>query len=417
MTSTRRYLKSTSNQRSKCTSIDAIQKVLPSLREKHDEFMLRELVKRWANHKIMVGWLCRFFRYLETSIVARRSLPPLNEVGLTCFYDWVYKELNGKVRDAVISIIDQEREGEQIDRTLLKNVLDIFVEIGMGKMDHYENDFESAMLKDTSAYYSQKASNWILEDSCPDYMLKVEECLKREKDRVAQYLHSSSEPKLLEKVQHELLSVYANQLLQKEHSGCHALLRDGKVEDLSRMFRLFSKIPEGLDPVSSIFKQVSYWLSRLEDAASTKMFEFMNIIAIVETKAGLVVQDFVQKVIELHDKYLSYVNDCFQNHTLFHRALKESFEVFCNKVVAGSWSTELLATFSDANILIASRDAKVNSAETANAELTTEAKLESAKADNQKLRDLVKLANQEKEALADKSKAGGGGQEAQGGET
>lgn len=91
-----------------------------------------------------------------------------------------------------------------------------------------------------------------------------------------------------QKVQHELLSVYANQLLEKEHSGCHALLRDDKVlfklfllvmltsfliclcsnvvfscfplnaqvEDLSRMFRLFSKIPRGLDPVSSIFKQV-----------------------------------------------------------------------------------------------------------------------------------------------------------------
>jgi len=43
----------------------------------------------------------------------------------------------------------------------------------MGHMDHYENDFEVAMLKDTSAYYSRKASNWILEDSCPDYMLKV----------------------------------------------------------------------------------------------------------------------------------------------------------------------------------------------------------------------------------------------------
>ncbi|KAF5756553.1 putative ClpP/crotonase-like domain superfamily [Helianthus annuus] len=31
--------------------------VLPLLREKHDEFMLRELVKRWSNHKIMVRWL------------------------------------------------------------------------------------------------------------------------------------------------------------------------------------------------------------------------------------------------------------------------------------------------------------------------------------------------------------------------
>ncbi|KAH9765751.1 Cullin-1 [Citrus sinensis] len=273
--------------------------VLPSIREKHDEFMLRELVKRWSNHKVMVRWLSRFFHYLDRYFIARRSLPPLNEVGLTCFRD----------------LIDQEREGEQIDRALLKNVLDIFVEIGMGQMDYYENDFETAMLKDTAAYYSRKASNWILEDSCPDYMLKAEECLKREKDRVSHYLHSSSEPKLLEKVQHELLSVYANQLLEKEHSGCHALLRDDKVEDLSRMFRLFSKIPRGLDPVSNIFKQV-----------------------------------FVRKVIELHDKYLAYVNDCFQNHTLFHKSLKEAFEVFCNKGVAGSSSAELLATFCD-NIL------------------------------------------------------------------
>ncbi|WVZ10280.1 hypothetical protein V8G54_014810 [Vigna mungo] len=334
--------------------------VLPSLREKHDEFMLRELVKRWANHKIMVRWLSRFFHYLDRYFIARRSLPPLNEVGLTCFRDLVYKEVNGKVRDAVISLIDQEREGEQIDRALLKNVLDIFVEIGMGQMDHYENDFETAMLKDTSAYYSRKASNWILEDSCPDYMLKAEECLKREKDRVAHYLHSSSEPKLLEKVQHELLSVYANQLLEKEHSGCHALLRDDKVEDLSRMFRLFSKIPRGLDPVSSIFKlhvttEGMALVKQAEDAASNKKAEKKDIV-------GLQEQVFVRKVIELHDKYLAYVNDCFQNHTLFHKvlnrsafnyvglALKEAFEVFCNKGVAGSSSAELLASFCD-NIL------------------------------------------------------------------
>jgi cullin 1 len=162
-----------------------VSTVLPSLREKHDEFMLRELVKRWGNHKLMVRWLSRFFHYLDRYFIARRSLPPLNEVGLACFRDLVYKELHGKMRDAIISLIDQEREGEQIDRALLKNVLDIFVEIGMGKMDQYENDFEADMLKDTSAYYSRKASNWILEDSCPDYMRKAEECLRRAKDRVA----------------------------------------------------------------------------------------------------------------------------------------------------------------------------------------------------------------------------------------
>lgn len=322
--------------------------VLPSLREKHDEFMLRELVKRWLNHKIMVRWLSRFFNYLDRYFIARRSLPALNEVGLTCFRDLVYNEIKVKVRDAVISLIDQEREGEQIDRALLKNVLDIFVEIGLLSMECYENDFEAAMLEDTAAYYSRKASNWILEDSCPDYMLKAEECLKREKDRVSHYLHSSSEPKLLEKVQHELLSVNATQLLEKEHSGCHALLRDDKVDDLSRMCRLFCRIPRGLDPVSQIFKQHvtaegTALVKQAEDAASNKKAEKKDIV-------GLQEQVFVRKVIELHDKYLAYVNDCFQNHSLFHKALKEAFEVFCNKGVAGSSSAELLATFCD-NIL------------------------------------------------------------------
>jgi cullin 1 len=322
--------------------------VLPALREKHDEFMLRELVERWGNHKIMVRWLSRFFNYLDRYFIARRSLPALNEVGLMCFRDLVYHEIKNNVRDAVITLIDREREGEQIDRALLKNVLGIFVEIGMGNMDAYENDFESAMLEDTASYYSRKAASWILEDSCPDYMLKAEECLKREKERVAHYLHSSSEQKLLEKVQNELLSQYESQLLEKEHSGCHALLRDDKVDDLSRMYRLFYRIPKGLEPVSLIFKQHvtgegTSLVKHAEDAASNKKAEKKDVVGAQE-------QAFVRKVIELHDKYLQYVNECFMNHSLFHKALKEAFEVFCNKGVAGSTSAELLATFCD-NIL------------------------------------------------------------------
>ena len=63
-----------------------------------------------------------------------------------------------------------EREGGQIDRALLKNALDIYIELGI---EHYVNEFEEPMIADTSAYYSRKAAIWIVEDSCPEYMLKV----------------------------------------------------------------------------------------------------------------------------------------------------------------------------------------------------------------------------------------------------
>ncbi|AES82101.2 cullin 3B [Medicago truncatula] len=316
--------------------------VLSAVRDKHDEFMLRELVQRWLNHKVLVRWLSRFFHYLDRYFVARRSLPPLNAVGLSAFRDLVYMEVRVNAMKAVIVLIDKEREGEQIDRSLLKNVLDIFVEIGMGEMAFYESDFEAHMLEDTADYYKSKATIWIESDSCPDYMLKAEDCLRRERDRVSHYLHSTTEQKLVEKVQHELLVNRANQLLEKEHSGCRALLRDDKVDDLSRMYRLYHKIPKGLDPVANVFKQ------HITD-------EGIALVQLAEESASnqvnhVKLQVLIRKFIELHDKYMAYVNNCFMNHTLFHKALKEAFEVFCNKTVAGSSSAELLSSFCD-NIL------------------------------------------------------------------
>ncbi|XP_039162799.1 cullin-1 [Eucalyptus grandis] len=251
----------------------------------------------------------------------------------------VYQEVKVKVRDAVISLIDQEREGKQINQALLKNILDLFMEIGTGQMDYYKEDFEPALIKYSAAYYSRKASSWILEDSCPDYMLKAEEYLKREEDRVSHYLHSSSEPKLLEKVQHELLSVYASKLLEKEDSGCRVLLGNDKGEDLSRMFRLFSKIPKACHCHGHCLGQTSGRCSWQQGQQ----------------------EDFVREVIELHDKYEAYVNDCFQNHALFNKAFKMAFETLCDKGVGGSSMAELVATF--CNDILRKRSKKLSDIE------------------------------------------------------
>ncbi|XP_064990913.1 cullin-1-like [Musa acuminata AAA Group] len=311
-------------------------RVLPSLRSKNDEYMLKELVRRWLNYKVMVRWLSRFFHYLDRYFVKKKALLPLKEAGITCFRDLVYEEMKGKIKDAVISLIYQEREGSQIDRPLLNNVVEIFIQIGLGSKEYYEVDLEAPLLQDTAAYYSRKASKWILEDSCPEYMLKAEERLKQEKDRVDHYLDHTTKKKLIENVEHQLLSVNEIQLLEKENSGLIALLRDGKVDDLERLYRLFSRIPEGLTHVSQLFTQHvkaegTALVSQAENAASSKRV-------------------LIRRIIELHDKYMGYVQESFQNHTLLNKALKEAFEVFCNKSVASSSSAEMLASFCD-NVL------------------------------------------------------------------
>lgn len=135
----------------------------------------------------------------------------------------------------LVEQINQERDGNQVDKSLLKNVLVIYIECGTGERqrDFYEKDFEVFLLEETRIYYSRKASSWIerdyshVEDICHNYWSKVtgrnalymtvpaikilsalcktyfqfsqaEECLKKEKEIISQVLLSRSERKLME---------------------------------------------------------------------------------------------------------------------------------------------------------------------------------------------------------------------------
>ncbi|XP_058083811.1 cullin-1-like [Magnolia sinica] len=315
-------------------------KVLVSLKEKQYLSLLRELVRRWRNHKVYIGYLYEFFSYLDLYYTCHLSLPPLKELGRLCFYYMVYVKVNGRIKDVVLDLIDKEREGEQIDRALIKSIVDVFIEVGKGgRMELYENDFEAPMLDSTANYYAQKASKHFDEDSCLQYIMMVERCLKREKDMAFCCLHSSSEPKLLERVQHEMLFMYMSQLLENEHTGLHVLLRDDKVEHLSRVYNIFSKITGGLELASEIYKKhVTEEGLALVKCADDAMSQKTENIDTIESRD----QVFVRDLITLHNRYMGYVKNNFMNHALFHKALKESFEVFCNKDVAGNPPPELL---------------------------------------------------------------------------
>ncbi|GFH22359.1 CULLIN_2 domain-containing protein, partial [Haematococcus lacustris] len=298
-----------------------VEKVLPALREHRDEVLLRELYHRWGNHKLMVRWLSRFFCYLDRYYVLRHTLPALKDVGLQCFRDLVYSEMKKKAREAVLRLVDKEREGELVDRALIKNILGIFIEVGgrsLTGMDCYERDFEESLLAETGAYYQRKAALWIEQDSCPEYMVKAEEHLRLEEERVDNYLHSSSKPRLLKEVELEVLSVHQTALLQKEFSGCAVLLRDDKTEDLARMYRLYNRIRGGLDPVAEVFRShVEAEGSKLVKAVTEELEskkEKDGAKAAPSKDTGTPVeQQFVRSLLDLHDKYLAYVSTCFAN--------------------------------------------------------------------------------------------------------
>jgi len=315
-------------------------RILPRIKEKHDEYMLRELVRRWDNHKLMIRFLSHVFKYLDRFYVKRLSLPELSEVGSQSFHEIVFNAVKREVRAAILALIQREREGEMIDTKLVKDVVGIFVEMGGSRtsLEVYVVDFEEMLLSSTADFYSRCSAKWAEEDSFPDYMCKAEDRIKQETERVRQYLHSSTEDKLLRVCDEQLLQTPEQLLLEKENSGCEALLRDNKTDDLSRMYRLFSRIATGLPPIGNIVRK------HITDSG-------LQLVKAQSSNAEGDLMPYVQELLDLHDKYSELVGSpekgCFQGHTIFQKALKEAFEVFVNKDIGKTSTAELLSNFCD----------------------------------------------------------------------
>lgn len=55
----------------------------------------------------------------------------------------------------------------------------------------------------------------------------------------------------------------------------------------------------------------------VEDVHMISVLVLLNNSLFLSSMAAF--QAFVRKVMELHDKYLQYVNEFFMNHSLFHK--------------------------------------------------------------------------------------------------
>ncbi|RZC44346.1 hypothetical protein C5167_037305 [Papaver somniferum] len=79
----------------------------------------KQLYQRYGGVYVLVSKLWRIFHYLDRHYTPRRRIPTVKDVGFGCFRKIVGELMKVRVKDVVISLIGQEREGREIDQTLI----------------------------------------------------------------------------------------------------------------------------------------------------------------------------------------------------------------------------------------------------------------------------------------------------------
>jgi cullin 1 len=252
--------------------------------------MLITLDRKYTVHKLMLRWAPKMlFKYLDKYYTPKKNCPSTLLVAYQVFKEKVFTKMDKGIQSSVLDLVYRDREGEQPNTNLIKTVVGIFCDVGMRQvpqaktrgqiagvggdskkpteevtLDTYEQEFEVDFLKNTREYYQRKSQKWTEEDSFPDYMRKAEDLYNKERVRCQTYLHHTTEPKLLEAIDSELIGAYQLKLLNNPGSGFKVLLQSytecgGKDdEDVSRLYSLFVRLPatetSGLQPVATMLQ-------------------------------------------------------------------------------------------------------------------------------------------------------------------
>ena len=284
-----------------------------------DEALLGELVDKWRTHMTTMTMIRDILMYMDRTFVEAEKREPVYQLGLRVFREQVARHplVKGRVRSALLGAVERERRGELIDRDATRNVLQMLVDLGAppNGAPVYEEDFERPFLAATQSFFQQEALAFVQVNTCPDFLVKAEARLEEERGRAHAYLNSSTEDKLLKLVADEMVARHAAVLVQMPNSGCRVLLRDDKLADLARMYRLFA--------VRGCRDEIRACMAELARETGERLVEAEG--------ADQNPVDFVRDLLELQDKYDRVVREAFLEDKLFHKSLKDAFEFFINK--------------------------------------------------------------------------------------
>ena len=315
-----------------------------------DEALLTYYIKEWSRYTTAGTFNNHLFKYLNRHWVKRevdegkKDVYDIYTLHLVRWKDDMFGSTQNAVMDAVLRLVEKQRNGETIEQSQIKSVVDSFVSLGIDEQDStktnldvYRQFFEKPYLESTKQYYANESRQFLAENTVVEYMKKAEQRLEEEKERVPMYLLSEIMSPLMKTCEEALIASHCG-ILRDEFQ---VLLDNDRYDDMARMYKLLARIPEGLDPLRNRFES---HVLRAGNAAVDK------VVASAEN-GNIDPKTYVEALLEVHTKYSDLVQKAFNGESEFVRSLDNACRNYVNRnAICKNGSTkspELLSKHSD----------------------------------------------------------------------
>ncbi|KAG9159786.1 hypothetical protein Leryth_007796 [Lithospermum erythrorhizon] len=275
---------------------------------------LEEMNRTWTDHNKALQMIRDILMYMDRTFVPSMHKTPVYELGLNLWRDNIIRSSNIHIRlqSTLLDLVRLERCGEVINRGLMRNIIKMLMDLGPSV---YEEDFEIPFLSVSADFYRVESQQFIECCDCGEYLKRSETRLNEEIERVSHYLDPKSESKITNVIKNEMVQGHMHSLVCMDNSGLVNMIVDDKYEDLTRMYKLFKRVANGLDLIRDVMT------SHIRETGKQLVTDPEKLKDPVE---------FVQRLLDEKDKLDRIINLAFNNDKTFQNALNSSFEYFIN---------------------------------------------------------------------------------------
>ncbi|CAB4292968.1 unnamed protein product [Prunus armeniaca] len=143
------------------------------------------------------------------------KLPKLWDMGFQLFRKHLFRSptVESDIVTCLLGMVDKERSGEDVVKTLLSRLLKMFKALGI-----YSESLETLYLEWTSEFYAAEGVKYMQHSDVPDYLKHVETRLREEHERCLHYMDASTEKSLVGIAEKQLLDCHISAILDKVFS-------------------------------------------------------------------------------------------------------------------------------------------------------------------------------------------------------
>eukprot|EP01107_Rhizomastix_libera_P008347 TRINITY_DN2351_c0_g1_i3.p1 TRINITY_DN2351_c0_g1~~TRINITY_DN2351_c0_g1_i3.p1 ORF type:complete len:721 (-),score=161.63 TRINITY_DN2351_c0_g1_i3:53-2215(-) len=306
-----------------------------------DDALLQFFATKWDEWRKVFQMIAHILQYLNRVYVQKinKTSKPNSKTGMIidiqsmCYMAWRDKIMmphRDHLCQAILSLIEQERNGQEVCWKLIKDSSDCFVCMGnksqntdpqqQENLSVYKTSLEQPFLQATEVYYTAEASRFMAQEGVSVFLKQFSKRIAEERERVSRYLHHSSISALHSKLAAAWVTRHKSSI---ESSFCEMLKLDS-TEDLRNTYDAMSLLEgDGHSVLHSHFR------NHIQTVGKEKLQEQVN-------EAAQNPKVFVDLVLGVYRKYSTMISELFRSESnpsgdkAYSEALDMAFREFMN---------------------------------------------------------------------------------------